>query len=164
MESWRKLGRRALVPIVVVALLLLSIDDWSRDWVAYAAEIPEDGSTGATKPLVSTRPTEQLVEAVRWAAARVGGFEFVGTTTEGALTTVSLVRTTRPFGLRDDVTVRIRDLGARRIVTGTSVSRLHVGDLGRNPRNLRRILAEVDAVLENAARDPAPFGAAATGS
>ena len=65
----------------------------------------------------------------------------------------------RPFGLHDDVTLRIRDVGARRIVGGRSVSRLHIGDLGRNPRNLRKLLAEIDAVLDNAARDPAPFGA-----
>jgi len=162
-SSWRKLGRRTLVPAALVALVLLSIDDWSRDWTAYAAEIREDGPSSGAGPLVSTRPTEQLVEAARWAAVRSGGFDFVGTAREGDLTSVAFLRTTRPFGLRDDVTLRIRDLGARRVVSGTSVSQLHVGDLGRNPRNLRRLLAELDVVLDNATRDPAPFEAAAVG-
>jgi hypothetical protein len=162
-SSWRSLGRRAVVPAALVALVLLSIDDWGRDWTAYAAEIREDASSGGSRPLVSTRPIDQLVEGVRWAALRVGGFTFVGTTQEGDLTSVAFVRTARPFGLADDVTLRIRDLGSRRVVSGTSVSRLHIGDLGRNPRNLRRLLGELDAVLDNATRDPAPFGAAAVG-
>jgi len=162
LQGWawlRQSSRRAFVPVALLALVLLSIDDWGRDWTAYAAEIHEDGSAGRIWPLVSTRPTDQIVEAARWAALRVGGFEFTGVATDGDLTSVTLVRTTRPFGLHDDVTLRIRDHGARRVVAGTSVSRLHIGDLGRNPRNLRRLLAELDAILDNAARDPAPFSA-----
>jgi Protein of unknown function (DUF1499) len=160
-RSWPKLGWRIYVPAGIVLLVLLSIDDWSRDWTSYAAEIQEDGPSGAAGPLVSTRPTAQLVEAARWGAARVGGYEFVGTSREDDRTSVAFVHVARPFGLRDDVTLRIRDVGARRVISGHSVSRLHIGDLGRNPRNLRRLLAEVDAVLDNAARDPAPFGAEA---
>ena len=160
-RSWPKLGWRILVPAGVVLLLLLSIDDWSRDWIAYAAEIREDEPGGQPQPLVSTRPTEQLVEAARFGADRVGGYEFVGTSQEGDRTDVQFVHVVRPFGLKDDVTIRIRDVGARRIVGGRSVSRLHVGDLGRNPRNLKRLLTEIDAVLDNAARDPAPFSARA---
>ncbi len=158
-HPWRTWARRAAVPAVLLAWVVLSIDDWGRDFTAYAAEIQEGGPSGRLRPLVSTRPTEQLVEASRFAALRVGGFAVAGVAIEGEVTSVTLVRTTRPFGLHDDVTLRIHDQGTSRVVTGRSVSRLHVGDLGRNPRNLHRLFAEMDAVLDNAARDPAPFSA-----
>jgi hypothetical protein len=157
MHGMRTWSRRAVVPAALVAWVLVSVEDWGRDFTAYTAEIGQNAPSVALRPLVSARPAAHLAEAARWAAVRVGGYSFAGLTVEGDVTRVALVRTTRPFGLHDDVTIEIRDLGGRRVLTGRSVSRLHIGDLGRNPRNLRRLLSEIDVVLDNSARDPAPF-------
>jgi uncharacterized protein (DUF1499 family) len=50
------------------------------------------------------------------------------------------VRSTRLFRFRDDITVRVADLGDRREVTAVSRSRVGRGDLGQNPRNLEELL------------------------
>ena len=59
------------------------------------------------------------------------------------------VATTSLFKFKDDVILRIEDLGGRCVVTGESRSRVGKADLGQNPRNLRRIFVELDAVLAN---------------
>jgi hypothetical protein len=64
---------------------------------------------------------------------------------------ILFVRTHRLLRLRDDIVIRIEDLGERRQITGVSRSRFDaVGDLGGNPRNLRRFLIEFRDVLDGA--------------
>ena len=62
--------------------------------------------------------------------------------------------------LKDDIIIRIEDRGERCRVTGESRSRTSFGDLGQNPRNLRRIVTELFVVLED--HDSAPIKPAAT--
>ena len=136
---------------LIVAALVLHIDDWSRDFVAYEAVISADGADPRLVPLVSEHPVDDLALALRWAAYRIPDWELVGESSDGNTTLLLFLRTKRLLRLKDDIAMRIEDRGARRVVTGESRSRLHIGDLGRNPRNLDRILIELRAVLDGAA-------------
>jgi len=135
---------------VIAAALIVHIDDWTRDFVSYEAVIAADSGDSRLAPLVSDRPADDLALALRWAAFRIPDWELVGESTDGNTTLVLFVRTKRLLRLKDDIAIRIEDRGGRRVVTGESRSRLHIGDLGRNPRNLHRILTELRSVLEGA--------------
>jgi hypothetical protein len=99
-----------------------------------------------------------MVEAVRQAAFRIGNLDYVGEVADGDRVQLVFVRTNRILRLKQDVVIRIRDVNGRRVVTGESRSRLGVGDLGGNPRTLRRILIELKDVLEGAYPLPGTAG------
>jgi len=155
--------QRFVVPAAIVAALVLvlvfSIDDWSRDLTSNEAFLAPEAKDPGLRPLVSRRTSAELVEAVRAAAGRIRNWEYVGDAAGGNTVTVLFVRTSRLSGLKADVAIRVEDLGDRRRVTGESRSRTGViGDLGANPRALRRFLLELRDVLEGAV---APTGAGA---
>jgi uncharacterized protein (DUF1499 family) len=157
----RKKRNPYIIPIVVVALLALFlfgyIDDWSRDFTRNNAGISPDAAEVALRPLASMLSTEDVVEAVRRAAGRIRTWEHIGQAEEGNITLVLFVRTSRIWRFKDDIIIIIEDLGSERMVSGKSASRIGFGDLGQNPRNLRRFLAEFRAVLEGAGPAAAPL-------
>jgi len=160
----RARNRRLVVPAAVAAALLLFlflyIDDWGRDFTSNEAFLAEDAGDPALRPLSSGRSSAELLEAVRAAAGRIRNWEYVGDAESGNTVTVLFERTNRLSRLKADVAIRIEDLGDRRRVTGESRSRTgFIGDLGANPRALRRFLAELRDVLEGAV---APAGGGAT--
>ena len=142
---------------VVVCLFVLTIDDWGRDFTGTFAEISDDAPQGDLRPFASRRSADELTQAVRWAALRIKNWEYVGDTKVDETRTLLFVRTSRILRFKDDIVVRIEDRGSERVVTAASKSRSSLGDLGRNPRNLRRLIEEVRDVLEGAARNPAPL-------
>jgi len=146
----------AAVVAALLLFLLLSIDDWSRDFTSSEAFIASDAKNPALHPLRSERSTAELVEGARAAAGRIRNWEYVGEASDGNVARVLFLRTSRLTRLKDDIVIRIEDLGDRRQVTGESRSRFRViGDLGGNPSNLRRFLDELRDVLDGAV-SPAP--------
>lgn len=148
-------NRPVVVSAAVIAALLLFlflyIDDWSRDFTSSEAFIASDAKDPALHPLRSERSSAELVDGVRAAAGRIRNWEYVGEASDGNMARVIFVRTSRLARLKDDIVIRIEDLGERRQVSGESRSRFRViGDLGGNPRNLRRFLAELRDVLDGA--------------
>lgn len=144
---------------VVLFLFALSIDDWSRDLTGTFAEISEDARQPDLRPFASRRSTDELAEGVRWAAVRIKNWEYVGDTKVDETTTLLFVRTSKILRFKDDIVVRIEDRGSERVLTAASGSRSSLGDLGRNPRNLRRLLIELQDVLDGSSNDPAPLPA-----
>ena len=145
----------------LLLVLALSVD-FGRDFTENHAETSAGGGGADDElaPVVSPRSLEELVVAVRWAGKRVGGFEHVGDSFAGDdEATVLFSVTSRLLRLKDDVAVHIVDEGRQRVVTASSGTRnaLPIGDLGRNPRNLRRLMTELRDVLDGAAREPAPM-------
>jgi hypothetical protein len=149
------------IPVLTLALLALClfgfIDDWSRDFTRNDAAISPDAKDETLRPLISTRSTADLVEAARAAAGRIRTWDHIGQAVEGNTTLVLFVRTSRIWKFKDDIIIIIEDLGSERMVSGKSASRVGVGDLGQNPRNLRRFLAELRAVLQGAGPAAAPL-------
>jgi hypothetical protein len=150
----RKKRNRYIVPLAIVAFLVLFlfgyIDDWGRDFTENQAAISEEAEDPGLRPLFDDRSTAEMMEAVKRAGSRIRTWEFIGHAREGDTTLVLFVRTSRIWRFKDDVIILIDDLGDRRRVTGKSASRIGIGDLGQNPRNLRRLLAELRDVLEGA--------------
>lgn len=132
----------------VVLFLVVTIDDWRRDFTTNHAEIGSKATGPPPHAFVAHQSAADLVEALKWAARRIGSWEYVGTTAEGTDTLVLFVRTSKIFQLKNDVRMYVRDRGNSRLVFGESRSRWGAGDLGQNPRNLREILAELKSVLE----------------
>lgn len=134
---------------LLLVWVLLQIEDWGRDLTGYRAQTSPEASDPLLRPLERPEPADELVEAIKWAAFRVPNVRYVGETSDGDTTLVLFVRTHRLLRIKDDIVVRVEDQGSRRLVSGAAESRLHVGDLGRNPRSLRRLSAELLAVLGN---------------
>jgi len=157
-------NRRFVVPAAVavglLVFLFLYIDDWSRDFSSSEAFIAADAKDSRLRPLTSNRSAAELAQAVRAAAGRIRSWEYVGEASDEGAARLLFVRTGRLSRLKADIVIRIEDAGRQRRVTGESRSRFSViGDLGANPRSLRRFLAELRDVLEGA-RSPAARGAA----
>lgn len=147
--------RRAIITaIVVVVLAFVFIEDWGRDFVSYEAALSADAEEVSLRPLRETRPTSQCVVGVRQAARRIRNLHYVGDLTDGDTTILNFVRTARLLRVKDDVVVRIENKGTYREIQAESRSRLHLGDLGRNTRNLRRFRQELGAVFSGAVPSP----------
>ena len=144
----RNAYRWIVIAIACGLFLFFYIDDWSRDFSTNHAEISALSLDESLQPFESNRSSGELVEAVTWAARRIRSWEYIGEAGDGKTTRLIFVRTNRLLRFKDDITVTIEDQGARRVVTAESTSRIGWGDLGRNPRNLLRLLEELRAVLE----------------
>lgn len=155
-----KLEKKTTYRILAVAggaLLFLAfyVDDWRRDFISHEARIAADSRDPTLRPLDATRSSAEMTAAIKMAARRIRNWRFAGEVVDGKTTLIYYVRTNRLLRIKDDVILRVEDRGSRRVVTGESRGRLSLGDLGRNPRNLRRLRNELILVLEGAA--PGPF-------
>ncbi|MCP3981295.1 MAG: DUF1499 domain-containing protein [bacterium] len=154
MTNWKELATRRRKPLIVAAIALvvfvLYIDDWGRDFTTNHAEIVVDQARPELLRLVERRPAYELAIGLRWAGERIRNWHYVGTVTDDDTILVSFVRTNRLLRFKDDITMRIEHRGGRSVVSGDSRSRFGFGDLGRNPRNLERLMRELRDVLEGA--------------
>jgi uncharacterized protein (DUF1499 family) len=162
----RKPGRRKkrnpfIIPGVIAALVAFFlfgyVDDWSRDFTRNSAEISPEAEDAGLRPVVTGLSTDDAIEACLRAAGRIRTWEHIGNAGEGNTYLILFLRTSRIWKFKDDIIIVIDDLGNERMITGKSASRLGIGDLGQNPRNLKRFLAELRAVLENAGATAAPL-------
>jgi len=145
-----KRRRRWIFPSIVTAGLLglvVTIDDWSRDFTTNFVVMTESSRDPDLRPIVFERPAEDVVDAIQEAADRISNWEFIGAAQMDSSTMVVFERTSRVWRFKDDIILRVEDLGDRCKLGGESRSRIGYGDLGQNPRNLRRILVELRTVL-----------------
>jgi len=160
-KKQRRLILLGLAVVLVAGFLFGYVDDWSRDFTTNEAFIAHDAEDPELRPLIASRSVAEMNEAVRRAASRIRDWEYVGEAGDGNTTRIVFVRTSRIWRFKDDVVIRVEDLGDRRVVTGEARSRIGFGDLGQNPRTLRRFLAELRAVLAGAVPPARPGGPAA---
>lgn len=144
----KRRNRLILIAVASAVFLFVYIDDWGRDFIEWQTSITAGAADPTLRPLVTDRPVDQILEGVKMAAGRIRNWEYVGDAVDGSMTLVYFVRTNRVLRVKDDITIRIEDRGKGTIVSGDSLAQLHIGDLGRNPRNLRRFLSELEIVLE----------------
>ena len=142
--------RRWILPSLAAAGLLalfVTIDDWSRDFTTNYSVITEASKDPDLRPVIFERPADEVVDAIQEAAGRIKNWEFIGAAQMDGSTMVVFERTSRVWRFKDDIILRVEDLGDRCKLGGESRSRIGYGDLGQNPRNLRRILVELRTVL-----------------
>lgn len=140
----------AASPLVVLALL---VDDWSRDLTTNTAATAADHRDETLRPLdrdgdaasIETALTEFCAGASHWELAdphELPASSPLASIAGDAVLVRRLVRTTGLMRYRDDVWVLVELLSDGRVrVHAESRSRVGVGDLGQNPRNLRELLA-----------------------
>ena len=146
-----KRRRRWILPSIGAAgllALIVTIDDWSRDFTTNYVVMTNTSEDPALRPIVFERPADEVVDAVQEAADRIKNWQFIGAAQMEGSTMVVFERTSRVWRFKDDIILRVEDLGDRCRLGGESRSRIGYGDLGQNPRNLRRILAELRIVLD----------------
>jgi uncharacterized protein (DUF1499 family) len=90
---------------------------------------------------------QRVSEAVRRVLDPLPRWTVVGSGEGPAGSVVSAVHETRVFRFKDDVTVKITRKGGETVVSVHSRSRLGSWDFGQNARNVRELLAALDAEL-----------------
>jgi uncharacterized protein (DUF1499 family) len=86
-----------------------------------------------------------VAEAATQALGRLPRWSVIGSGGGPGGHSIQAVHETRTFGFKDDVTIKIRQEGARTRVSVRSRSRVGAWDFGQNSRNIREFLAALDA-------------------
>lgn len=148
-----------LAPLVVMAFY---VDDWSRDLTTNTAATSPEATDERLRPLDCGAPSDAVKTAAEAFAQANAAWTLVQDNPEplpadspvlaqlgGArAATLHLVRKTGLMGYRDDIwlVLEATEAGGTR-VHADSRSRLGKGDLGQNPRNLRELLAALEAAI-----------------
>jgi uncharacterized protein (DUF1499 family) len=124
-------------PPVFQAIVPLRVDapnslDYSQDAARQQREAYAD-----IKPLILEIPAAQAFERALF-AAREAGWEIVDA--DANSNRIEATDTTRFFGFKDDIAVRLTPLDKRTVVDVRSVSRVGRGDAGTNARRVRAFL------------------------
>ena len=153
-KTKKRLRTAGIWAAIGIAYILLGIDDWSRDWVEHEATLGFEPASKSVGRLLTAPPGHpsrvSLTEwsrAVEWAGKRIKNLEFSGEIDDGDTLILKFVRTHRILRLKDDITVRIRRSGRGQTIETHAAARLGLGDLGRNPRTIRRLYAELEDIL-----------------
>jgi uncharacterized protein (DUF1499 family) len=136
---WKWLAGLAVVAVVVAAV------SWPRINVVETGRTPEYPDL---VPRSYAAPPERVVAAVEAALAELPRWSLQGSGSGPAGFALHAEHRTRLFRFVDDVTVRIAARGAGSEVSVRSASRLGQWDFGQNARNVRELLAALDARLE----------------
>jgi len=153
-ETKKRLRTAGIWVAILIAYILIGIDDWGRDWVEHEATLRFEPTHRRVAQLLVAPPghpshvsMSEWSDAVQWAGKRIKNLKFSGEISDGDTLILKFVRTHRLLRLKDDVTVRIKRVGREQTIETHSEARLGAGDLGRNPRNIRRLYSELEDVL-----------------
>jgi uncharacterized protein (DUF1499 family) len=133
---------------LVVALLLLGVAAAALAWPRIA-----DVETGRTPEYPDlqvrsyARDGAKVARAAQHVVERLPRWTFVAAGQGPGGGEVKAFHTEPAFGLREDVTIRVRAGGARTTVSVRSKSQTGPWDFGQNARNIRELLAELDLEL-----------------
>lgn len=139
--------RRALGRVVLVVAAAAGV------WAATAWPRLNDVETGRTPEYPDLRvreyaqEPERVARALQDALARLPRWSITGSGHGPGGTVVHAVHETRVFRFKDEVTVRIRREGGQTRISVRSRSRIGTWDFGQNARNIRELLAALDAEL-----------------
>lgn len=112
-----------------------------------------DVRTGQTPEYPDVQPRTyaaseaKVAQAVKEALEALPRFRMVGSGSGRGGTAIHAVATTRVLRFEDEVTIRVQGQGGRTTVNVRSRSLQGSWDFGQNARNVRELLAEVDARL-----------------
>lgn len=150
-RSRRGAGRAAAF-LTRAALVLLAL---AGIWAATAWPRINDVETGRTPEYPDLRVREyaarpeDVARAVVDALGRLPRWTLVGSGQGPGGHAIQAVHETPLLRFKDDVTIQIRRQGARTRVSVRSRSRLGTWDFGQNARNIRELLAALDAQVSS---------------
>jgi uncharacterized protein (DUF1499 family) len=111
------------------------------DRAANLGELQREGYPGLQPITLSLRPDDAFERAL--AAARNSGWEIVAA--DKASGRIEATDTTKWFGFKDDIVVRLTPWGTGTRVDVRSVSRVGLSDVGTNARRIERFLEAISA-------------------
>lgn len=136
---------RLLTRIALGALVLGGV------WAATAWPRINDVETGRTPEYPDLRAREyqaspeKVAEGVQTVLGRLPHWTVVGSGHGPGGHSIQAVHETRVWRFADDVSIQVRREGAKTRVTVRSKSRVGQWDFGQNARNIRELLAALDA-------------------
>ena len=132
----RKIKTALLMLGAIVSGLFLFLEDWQRDLTTNHARLEDSAANPLLRPMQLSLTTEATAIRVRrWIkAAKLWDLQSESKSDERIV--FHLTRTTRFMRFTDDVTVEVIPTEAGVTILAESRSRVGVGDLGQNPRNL----------------------------
>jgi uncharacterized protein (DUF1499 family) len=139
--------KRVLGWLLVVALVGgagWAVTAWPRINLVETGRTPEYPDLQVRRYSASPRAVS---EALRKALSRLPRWTVVGSGEGSAGTAVSAVHETRLLRFKDDVRVSIKREEGQTVVSVRSQSRVGSWDFGQNARNIRELLAALDAEL-----------------
>ena|SRR5205809_5532580 len=135
-----------------LALLLLAL---GAIWAATAWPRINDVQTGRTPEYPDLRvheyaaSPEKVAQAIKDVLGRLPGWTLVGAGQGSAGHAIQALHETGFFVLKEEITIQIRREGARTRVSVRSRSQTGPWDLGQNARNIRALLAALDAQVSS---------------
>lgn len=149
----RQRKRRLLRLGLAVGLLLLIAIGWQvsggpRGWTTHQARIEDGAPHPELQPRRFSADPSQVLDAIEQLADEHPRWRLVGHSRDAGRIHLVLERTTRLFRFVDDIRLQLTPEGVGTVVTGESRSRVGIGDLGQNARNLRELLSGVESRVE----------------
>lgn len=129
-------------PLLTAASRLRAPSDHPVTYEGAALALKQHSAYPDVRPLFSRAPKQRIFE-LGLAVMRSQGFDVVASNpgpSAKADATIEAVATTRLFGFKDDMAVRIRCADGACRVDARSMSRVGRSDLGENARRVRRFL------------------------
>ncbi len=137
------LGCVVVLGILIAALLLLTVDDWSRDLSTNFAQTDPKHPDPSLQCVVLAMDVEQAAQHVRNQAKQLKGWHELPSGDSSSNNEIKFERTTAVFRFVDDITVRLNETNEGTRVSVSSQSRVGKADLGQNPRNIRELLSQL---------------------
>lgn len=132
---------KRMIPLIILGIIgltmlpvLLSIDDWSRDWTENTAAAEATSSLSA----------KDVAERVQAFAASNSAWSVQSLEQDETSVEINLTRTSPVFRFVDDVDLQVIDTETGSKWNAGSKSRVGKGDLGQNPRNLKELFAAIE--------------------
>lgn len=101
----------------------------------------EESAEPALRPMTVSLPIADVANGIEAWASEAPNWSYEAGQPDGADTQIHLTRTTSLCRFVDDVRITLTPDGEQTLVNAESQSRIGVGDLGQNPRNLRELTA-----------------------
>jgi len=140
--------RRLLSISIVVACVLMGIffglEDWKRDLTVNHARLDPQAADSRLHPLLLDVPLGKVADQVEQWANATPRWSVESRSESGTSVKIHLTHRTRLVGFVDDVVVRLQSIEGQTKLDAESRSRVGVGDLGQNPRNLRELRSGIE--------------------
>ena len=132
-----------LVVLAAFCMVAWQVEDWGRDLTTNRAATSLDANDTTLRSLELPATVEEVHEAIMQFVERSGNWKIdvdkdVIVGDDGVA--ICLVRTSRLFRFADDIYVFLQATAVGTRVDVASQSQVGKGDLGQNPRNIRKLL------------------------
>ena len=129
------------ITLCVFGAMLLAVDDWRRDFTSTSASLQQGDPDAGLQPLHLTASAAEIASHIQQWSEDQPLWEFHQANRQNGQTQIHLTRTTPICRFVDDIHVTLRGDRNGCRVNAESKSRVGIGDLGQNPRNLKELVS-----------------------